>query len=329
MPRIAMLCLLLCLMPLGWAQEELPACSESELRRSHEAFMPTFSGLLRGEQDTVAELAQFNAASLQFRSEQLTQLPVCAEAWALSWQLARYLDEQVLHSAGQLAGAGSLAADGALDRMSAARLLDSLAQRLERADAAAAPAASQPPVCDEVQLLRLQLYLIPAYDRLLAATFAAKSAGDAQQLRRQLLELQEWLWRDLPRCIPALELGVVMRRSAADAVNMLWMELAGLPAADIPQLQQLARDLRWVTAQRNALPVQLEAVDRSAPPVGYFVAAAGGANIRSCASTDCAIMLTAASGQALTVLEASGDWYTLQLADGNVGYIAEFLVRTG
>ena len=52
------------------------------------------------------------------------------------------------------------------------------------------------------------------------------------------------------------------------------------------------------------------------------------ANIRSCASTSCGIVTTAQNGEALSVVDDSGDWYELRLDDGQTAYIAGFLMSS-
>ena len=59
--------------------------------------------------------------------------------------------------------------------------------------------------------------------------------------------------------------------------------------------------------------------------LSYYVTANQGANIRSCASTSCAIVATAQFGAGITVLDDSADWYEVRLEDGGTGFIAGFL----
>lgn len=51
-----------------------------------------------------------------------------------------------------------------------------------------------------------------------------------------------------------------------------------------------------------------------------------GANIRSCASTDCTIVREANGGEMLTVVGIKGDWYEVREGSGTA-FIASFLVR--
>jgi hypothetical protein len=51
-----------------------------------------------------------------------------------------------------------------------------------------------------------------------------------------------------------------------------------------------------------------------------------GANIRSCASTDCEIVRLAEGGEMLSVVGIQGDWYEVR-NENTTAFIASFLVR--
>lgn len=66
----------------------------------------------------------------------------------------------------------------------------------------------------------------------------------------------------------------------------------------------------------------------SAPAGSFTVIVNSGANLRSCAGTNCALVRQAAAGEALTVIGTEGDWYQVDLG-GETAYIANFLVTRG
>lgn len=60
-------------------------------------------------------------------------------------------------------------------------------------------------------------------------------------------------------------------------------------------------------------------------PKTYYVTATPYVNIRSCAATSCEIVGAAQHGEALTVIDDSGDWYEIQLENGESAFVAGFL----
>lgn len=69
-------------------------------------------------------------------------------------------------------------------------------------------------------------------------------------------------------------------------------------------------------------------VSQAAPEGSFTVIVNGGANLRSCAGTNCSIVRQAAAGEALTVIATEDDWYQVDLG-GETAYIANFLVTRG
>jgi endonuclease YncB( thermonuclease family) len=65
------------------------------------------------------------------------------------------------------------------------------------------------------------------------------------------------------------------------------------------------------------------------PTTTWHVASASRVNVRSCGSTDCGIVATAAPGEALEVISTADDWHMIRLADGTTGYIAVWLTTMG
>lgn len=61
----------------------------------------------------------------------------------------------------------------------------------------------------------------------------------------------------------------------------------------------------------------------------FTVQATGDINIRSCAETTCSVISAARSGQVYSVVGQSGDWYEIQLEDGDTGYVASWLTVRG
>ena len=61
----------------------------------------------------------------------------------------------------------------------------------------------------------------------------------------------------------------------------------------------------------------------------FTVQATGNVNIRSCGETTCGVVSVATQGKVYSVIGESGDWYEIQLDDGQTGYIASWLTVRG
>lgn len=60
----------------------------------------------------------------------------------------------------------------------------------------------------------------------------------------------------------------------------------------------------------------------------WYVTGAQRVNVRTCSSTDCAIITSVGYGEALTVLATTSDWHEIRLPDGRTGYIAAWLTSS-
>jgi len=60
----------------------------------------------------------------------------------------------------------------------------------------------------------------------------------------------------------------------------------------------------------------------------WYVTGAQRVNVRTCSSTDCAIITSVGYGEALTVLATASDWHEIRLPDGRTGYIAAWLTNS-
>ena len=309
----------------------LAPCSLPELAHVYATLMPAYSQLLlQARQITEAsQLPEYSRSYFDFRETGLSQLPACAEAFAAGWETRQLLGDLISSAASELvawADHDALFADR-LDERSAslAQRLDSMASQLEgiSASGSAITLDSARP-CDAPEVLFLQVYLLPELYDFAAAGLAIEQPADIIPLSRRSLDLRDLLWRELPRCDEALELGMVMRRIAADFIAMLWLEAAELPIDNIPQAQALAADLRWLPARAEGLGGRSSAA--RAARLSYVVSGTRGANIRACDSTDCEILATALTGEPIDVLDATGSWVQIRLPNDQVGYIASFLV---
>lgn len=309
----------------------LPACSLSELSQAFGSLMPDYSNLLARSQmmASAAGLQSYSEAFIDYRRENLSGLPACAEAFAAGWEVRQLLGDMVSAAARRILEPSadssltmSKLEDGAAR---AASMIDSMASRLEGEEFATDSTSLESAVaCSRAELLVLQVYLAPAFHEFVGAALATETGAQAAGLSERSLEFRDLLWRELPRCAEAMELGLAMRRVAADFSAMFWLETAGLPADEILQTRAVIADISWIAARVEAIDAGGVSAYRSGKT--YYISAERGANIRDCGSTDCAIVATALRGEPIRVADDSGSWYQVSLPNDQVGYIAGFLV---
>ena len=202
-----------------------------------------------------------------------------------------------------------------------------VAARLESASRLSnrGPQASLLP-CSRTEILFLTAYLLPEFDEFSLAALSLRAPTGLPGLVARSLDLRDLLWLELPRCAESLEVGLAMRRAAADFVALIGLEAAGIPAIDVPYLHGVAADMAWLAQRLNELASDLGGAIRTGTP--YYIIAERGANIRSCASTDCPVVATALAGDVVYAANDSGAWYQLDLGDNQTGYIASFLLSS-
>ena len=310
------------------ASSGLPACGPDELAQAYDNLKSHYNTLLAtaGQISDIGDLQQYSEAYLQFRAEQLAELPLCAEAFSVGWEARQLLGGLAIWAALDLINPAS-ERNPRLEDDSArvADLIDGLASRLEGINglSARAPEASLL-ACSRLEILFLSNYLLPAFDEFGLAALSLQTPSGLSELVDRSHDLRDLLWLELPRCAEALEAGLVMRRIAADLVAMIGLEAAGIPPIEVPYLHGVAADMSWLAARLNELTGDLGSTDGAG--ARYFVIANRGANIRSCASTDCPVITTALAGDMVYASDDSGAWYRLNLPDNQTGYIAGFLL---
>ncbi len=315
----------------SFSSNGLPSCTLDELSLAFDKLMPEYSNLLEDarQMTSATDLMRYSEDFFRFRATNLAQLPLCAEAYTVGWEVRQLLGDLVPASAldlVDLAGSRDPFTENLSDgTIRVAHLIDGLAKRLEGANGPSSSAAnSNAAACSRTDIQFLQFYLLPDFYELNEAALSMKTWEALFDLVDLSLGFRDLLWRELPRCTEALELGLVMRRIAADFVALVWLEVAGLPAVEIPHLQTVVKDLNWFSTQSDVLFAEFESV--SSAGNSYYIIAERGVNIRACGSTECAIVATALRGDTIQVVDNSASWYRVNLPDDQVGYIASFLV---
>ena len=297
----------------------------------YDKLMPQYSDLLQRARQiqTADDLQSYSAAYFDYRSANLAGLPPCAEAFAAAWAVRQLLGDYVSAAA---RGMLELNADDSLTnaRLAAgsaltAQRIDTMAAQLEGAGAPRGEArAETAAACDSGNILVMQAYFLPEFYAFVNEALSAETSADIEGLAHRSFDFRDMLWRELPRCAEAIELGLLMRRAAADFIAMLQLEALGLPLEQIAQTQALVDDITRLAARADEIGAGAPLAVQSAKP--YYISAGPGANIRACGSTNCDILATAPHGEKIYVADDSGAWYKVNLPNNQVGYIASFLL---
>ena len=275
--------------------------------------------------ETGAELAAYEQSQLDLLESSLEPLPLCAELFEFNWLARQLLADKAAWSASKILGydASNNPFAGQLRDTGVAMLswIDNAEAILEGDDRTVPQAleAQQAPACRSGEVLQVIGYLSPEFREFVSA---GRAMEDVYALFDNALALREQLWHELPRCREALEIGLVMHQIASDWIAMLTFDIAGADSGDyVPYLDQVLRGVERFEELSEGLS---QGSPRAAKT--YYVTASPYANIRSCAATSCGIVTTAQNGEALSVVDDSGDWYELRLDDERTGYIAGFLM---
>ncbi len=312
-------------------ENQLPSCPDAELSKAFEGLQSEYAALLEraASADSIADMADFAEAQISLRDSRLAQLPMCAEAFELRWWTAEVLADAALQSAIEQGAPESIAqghratmADNDTRASSGWENLESaLASDASRSIASGGSAARE---CGDADQVFLFTYLVPEFGRLTDAALAISQPEEVSAFIDKSFAFRRLLWANLPRCADALEMGSLMRSVAADTVAMLALELAGAPVWDIPYLPKIAGDIErlfeW-TGEFNTTCGSIEGATTT-----YYVVAENIANIRSCASTNCAITTTAHRGQRLDVVDDLSNWYEIILPTCETAFVAGFLL---
>ncbi len=309
----------------------LPACAPDELSGALESLPAEYAALIEGAAavDSSADLVAFGEAQIAFRETRLAQLPFCAEAFAWRWWTAEMLADAALRSA--IAGGApysiatahrSTMSDNAARALSAqAELKDALGGVPTAGGDRRSKAAE--PTCSDADHVFLFAYLAPEFWKLTDVALAISQPQEVSPFIDQSFAFRRLLWANLPRCADALEAGLLMQAVAADFVAMLALELAQTPVKEIPYLPRIASDINRIFEWADQFTSTCGNINGGTKT--YYVVAENIANIRSCASTNCAITTTAHRGQRLDVVDDMSNWYEIVLPSCETAFIAGFL----
>lgn len=100
------------------------------------------------------------------------------------------------------------------------------------------------------------------------------------------------------------------------------------PIQKVTAAPRVASTLQATPTPRMTSTPQATSTPRHTPTtaiVTRYISATSNVNVRSCASTNCQIVMVLAPGSAINVLRSENGWYEITLADGQTGYVADFL----
>ena len=252
------------------------------------------------------------------------ELPRCAEALEIGWLMSQVSGDAVAVAALDLAGADS---DWLLEPMSSgqARIIALLEDLSAALDGAALTPQSLDDVgaaCSDAQLAVLAPGILVGFQATGAMALAVTSPEEFNAYAAAYLDWRETTWERLPHCNEAVEFGLMMNQILGDFVALFLQRFNGLADEDNPLNPQIETELNRFAIKMEAV---VTALDRNRTLLDYTVSGDSGANIRACPTTDCEVLAVFDKGQALRIIDDSGEWYEVRLTNGETGFVAGFL----
>ena len=205
---------------------------------------------------------------------------------------------------------------------SAGDRIDELNEALEAApsDLAAQPAGALPS-CSNRDLNIL-------FDDLQGLSQLQQKAFDMHRADELIAYIEDYfawrdkLWSALPGCAEAFQIVTVMLQMLGDYGTHIAMLAAGAPEDSLPYHEQTERAVDAFNQWHADVwaPIE-EPVSTPGPITTYYVIANGSAPLYECASSDCEMVALVAEGEALRVVDDSGEWYKAYIGAGVYGYV--------
>ncbi len=148
--------------------------------------------------------------------------------------------------------------------------------------------------------------------------FAPKTADELIVYIQDYFAWRDRLWSALPGCAEAFQIAAIMLQILGDYAAHVAMLVAGVPEDEIPCQEQTERAVdafnRWQADVWAPIPTPL-------PFTTYYVIANGSAPLYECPAHDCEIRALFAEGEALRVVDDSGEWYKAYIGAGVYGWV--------
>lgn len=319
---------------LGQARQ-LPPCSVGEIAQAYTAIdeivMPLVETSLDFEDQDDA--IRYTEAHSQMRTGILSETPHCAEAFEGYWLARQLLSDSVSWSVYNLIrGRGDRNPFFAhvVDTKRQLRIwLSDTEAYLEHAeDESAAPAEPRDlPACSTNEIAYTLSYPMLGHSEFFQVALDVGTWEALDALITASIALRNQVWFHMPRCGTALEIGLMIRQSVSDIVNIYILNNFVEDPDAIVYGIHMRESLDALNELKENLVAEGES-EKAAAAGGslYYVTANPHVNIRSCASTNCGIVATARYGEGVTVIDDTSDWYEVRLDDGQSAYIAGFLL---
>lgn len=129
---------------------------------------------------------------------------------------------------------------------------------------------------------------------------------------------------NLVRAIPTTSIGeVVQTRAPAAFIELAYHDNEEDAEWIVNNTDQIARTIVLALTEYFNTPF----VWPITPRTGTVTLTSGNLNIRSSPSTQASVVTTVPNGQQLTILGQVGDWYSVQLEDGTLGFANRAYIR--
>ena len=239
----------------------LPSCTPNELATVHSLVVGKVMDVIRSSQrvETAADLVAYGEAHIGLRDGTLAGLPLCHEIFEIGWLARQVLGDIISRNALNLFGFPtkrnpfSAQVDAKMGGISAWR--EEKEEYLSGIEVIKGPAAVERelPVCSDGEILLVIGYLLPGYRSFIDEAFALETFGDLYALFDHSFAFRDRLWRELPRCQEALEIGMVMQQVAGDWVALMSVDASEAAVEGNPYLAELERDMALINHLRQGL----------------------------------------------------------------------------
>lgn len=326
------LAMLLSLAPIVWGQDErLPPCESADLDTLldiNAAYKAVMAQAI--ETKTSEQLPLLGYKQYRWRIDMLSQLPSCAEAIEIGWLMNQVSGDAVAVISLKVANIKMnwIAIPMLHTRSNIEVLLGDLTALVETRQLRTVSLEENvnedefDQTCSETELDLLAPGILMEYQHLFTTGLEVDTGQQYLDYATAQFEWRDRLWEKLPHCQEALDFGMLMSQISGDLIAMYAYKLAGISDQNNPGKIQVDVDTRRFSLLREEI---IAALDRGRTVATYYVSANGNVNVRSCGSTECDIVTRFRRGDELRVIDDSGDWYEIRLADGRIAYVAGFL----
>ena len=312
----------------------LPPCSAGELAEAQGAIDNEIMPLVQSSHtfENADDLVNYAETHMQIRDAVLASTPRCAEVFEGHWLARQLLGDSVAWGAYNMiryrGDRNPFNAQVVSTTRALRAWLTETQASLDGLDDTSTPAPEERdlPACSTAEISYTLGYALLNHAEVFKTALDVATWDEMDTLVADSIALRDQVWFHLPRCGTALDIGLAIRQTSGDIVTAFILDNVVDEFGDVEYSHRFGDGMEDLDKFTDELLNADEAETASkARGLSYYVTANQGANIRSCASTSCAVVATAQFGAALTVLDDSSDWYEIRLEGGGTGFIAGFL----